>query len=271
MRNLRILPALLLFPFLTQANALMEADQQSFINRFADISVEEMGRTGIPASIKLAQAIIESGWGKGTIATKANNFFCIKCYNGWDGPTFKEWDDETEKSCFRKYDNVVQSFIDHSDFLTRNARYSSLFELPQSDYKAWAYGLKKCGYATNKQYAEKLISIIEGYGLWIYDFAVPMSGIKVIENEEIEPEQGELKEEVDFIIEPMTWRPVIRNEAPPVSAPEVMEVPGYRKETLPPNQEILIEPLPVKYQAPKSPKRKIRPIMPLPNLDMERR
>lgn len=274
MRLLHSLTALLLFPLFTFANSnfVTEDDRQLFINRFVDIAVEEMGRTGIPASIKLAQAIVESGWGQGTIAEEANNFFCIKCYNGWQGPTFKEWDDEKEKSCFRKYETVIQSFIDHSAFLTDNPRYAPLFSIDRTDYKAWAYGLKKCGYATNVAYADKLIRIIEDYGLWVYDYAVPVSTMDSLDTEEIENETEEEyfaeTSEPTPTIEPMTWQPTRPEPKKKISAPRVMEVPGYRKESLPPsNQRPNYQP---EYQAPKS-TRKIRPIMPLPNLDLSRR
>lgn len=276
MRSLHTLAALLLFPLFSFANFISEDDRQLFINRFVDIAVEEMERTGIPASIKLSQAIIESGWGQGSIAEEANNFFCIKCYNGWQGPTFKEWDDEKEKSCFRKYDNVIQSFIDHSDFLSQNARYQPLFQLDALDYKAWAYGLKECGYATNVQYAEKLIRVIEDYGLWVYDYAVTTNGMNTLDTEEIEEEEEEIAqvEEPQMTIEPMTWQPISQPQptepSQRISAPAVMEVPGYRKESLPTwsHQPSTTTQL---YEAPKSRTRKIRPIMPMPNLDLGRR
>ena len=269
------LAALLLFPAFTFANSALDDERQLFINRFVDIAVEEMGRTGIPASIKLGQAIIESGWGQGSIADRANNFFCIKCYNGWNGPTFNEWDDEKEKSCFRKYENVIQSFIDHSDFLAGNIRYRPLFELDRTDYKAWAYGLKKCGYATNIQYAEKLIQIIESYGLWVYDYAVPMSQLSVLSTDEIEPEvEMEWLEDGSPATGFSPWETTTEPTEPTkyVSAPSVLEVPGYRKETLPDYQDRQAQSTFFgQSQNPKPRTRKIRPIMPLPNVDMERR
>ena len=265
MRLLHILPMLLLCPILSIANTITEDDRQAFINRFIDISVEEMERTGIPASITLAQAIVESGWGQSRIAVEGNNFFCIKCNNGWEGPGLQEWDDDPEKSCFRKYDNVVQSFFDHSDFLVENIRYQPLFQLDKLDYKAWAKGLKDCGYATHPQYDEKLVEVIEGYSLWIYDHAIPGSRLNVLDTEEIEAEEELETEPFQFAVSD--------EPANPVSAPAVMEVPGYRKETIPQHRE-LNRPLKITNNneielTPRS--RKIRPIMPMPNIDLERR
>lgn len=127
-----------------------------------------MRRTGIPASITLAQGMIESGNGKSSLAIEANNHFGIKCHNGWKGPTAKHNDDRRNE-CFRKYKTAAESYRDHSDFLTSTPRYKELFELSDTDYKGWAKGLKKAGYATNPDYANMLIRKIEEYGLYEYD------------------------------------------------------------------------------------------------------
>ncbi len=139
----------------------------AYINKWAPLAIQEMKRTGIPASIKLAQAIVESGAGTSWLARTANNHFGIKCHN-WEGPRVYK-DDDAPNECFRKYKTPEESFIDHSRFLTTRPRYSFLFELDPLDYKAWAYGLKKAGYATNPRYAQKLIEVIEKYNLARFD------------------------------------------------------------------------------------------------------
>lgn len=130
-----------------------------------------MERTGIPASISLAQGILESACGASELAVKAHNHFGIKCHNDWKGATY-HMDDDAKNECFRKYKNPEQSWIDHSEFLTTRPRYAGLFKLPATDYKAWARGLKAAGYATNPQYADLLIKIIEEEGLHQYDHPV---------------------------------------------------------------------------------------------------
>jgi len=127
-----------------------------------------MKRTGIPASITLAQGMIESDYGRSTLARKANNHFGIKCHDDWKGPTIRHHDD-WRNECFRRYTRPEDSFYDHSDFLTTGSRYRFLFDLQGTDYKGWARGLKKAGYATNPDYANLLIRQIEENSLYIYD------------------------------------------------------------------------------------------------------
>ena len=145
-----------------------------YIEKYSSIAVEEMKRTGVPASITLAQGILESDAGRSRLATKANNHFGIKCHNDWKGRTIRE-DDNQRGECFRVYPSEASSFKDHSDFLRSRDRYKSLFELEQTDYKGWADGLKKAGYATDPAYASKLIKLIEDYELWRYDDDAPVS------------------------------------------------------------------------------------------------
>jgi LysM repeat protein len=140
----------------------------NYVSTYKDLAINEMKRTGVPASITLAQGIIESDYGRSSLAIKANNHFGIKCHTDWDGATFFKNDDKRNE-CFRKYNNPAQSFIDHSDFLVSGSRYSFLFELDPTDYKSWAKGLKKAGYATNPDYAEMLIRKIEEFNLSVYD------------------------------------------------------------------------------------------------------
>jgi beta-N-acetylglucosaminidase len=139
----------------------------SYIDRFKNISIEEMNRYGIPASITLAQAILESGTGKSDLAKYANNHFGIKCTKDWKGKGYYK-DDDAKDECFRVYNNPEESFKDHSQFLKRK-RYANLFELDKNDYEGWAKGLKDAGYATNPRYPQLLIGLIEKYNLNQYD------------------------------------------------------------------------------------------------------
>jgi LysM repeat protein len=139
-----------------------------YIRKYKDLAIQEMNRTGIPASITLAQGMLESDYGNSTLARKGNNHFGIKCHNGWKGKKIYH-DDDRRNECFRKYEDVYQSYIDHSKFLTSSSRYSFLFSYDKTDYKKWARGLKKAGYATSPTYASKLINLIERYRLYQYD------------------------------------------------------------------------------------------------------
>ncbi len=141
-----------------------------YIEDFKDIAIDNMRQHGIPASITLAQGILESGAGLGSLSMRANNHFGIKCHKEWNGPSVRH-DDDSEQECFRKYDHPSESYRDHSLFLTSRSRYSSLFSLPSTDYVAWAKGLKAAGYATDVKYPDKLISLIERYKLYQYDIA----------------------------------------------------------------------------------------------------
>lgn len=140
----------------------------SYIDKYKDWAIDHMNRYGVPASITLAQGLLESDAGRSILAVEGNNHFGIKCHSDWVGQT-KYHDDDRRNECFRKYKSAENSFEDHSVFLASHQRYSSLFDLKVTDYKGWAYGLKKAGYATNPQYAEKLIGLIETYGLDRYD------------------------------------------------------------------------------------------------------
>lgn len=137
-----------------------------YLNDHAEIAVEEMEASGIPASIKLAQGLLESNAGRSVLAKKTNNHFGIKCFEkSCDEGHCYNFKDDSHKDFFRAYLSPSESYRAHSDFLKSGSRYSSLFKLKKTDYKAWARGLKKCGYATDPKYAEKLISVIERYGL----------------------------------------------------------------------------------------------------------
>ena len=140
---------------------------EDYVKFYSNIAMDEMIQFGIPASITLAQGILESGAGKGRLAVQANNHFGIKCHD-WNGKKIYHDDDE-EQECFRKYDNPEYSYRDHSLFLTNRGRYSFLFDLKKDDYKQWAKGLKKAGYATDPKYPQKLIDLIQRYQLYKYD------------------------------------------------------------------------------------------------------
>ena len=142
--------------------------REQYIKKYKDIAIKQMHKHKIPASIILAQGCLESNDGNSSLAKKANNHFGIKCHDGWKGKKIRQ-DDDARNECFRKYSNAIDSYADHSYFLTSRPRYRSLFDLPITDYKSWAHGLKAAGYATNPKYAKLLIDIIEEYHLYKYD------------------------------------------------------------------------------------------------------
>lgn len=144
---------------------------QGYVDEFKSIAMGNMKGYGIPASIILAQGILESGAGRGHLAKTANNHFGIKCHTGWTGESVNH-DDDSEQECFRKYRDPAESYKDHAVFLTGRQRYAGLFKLSKDDYEGWARGLRAAGYATDPKYPEKLISYIERYNLHQYDAQV---------------------------------------------------------------------------------------------------
>ena len=156
--------------------------RESYIEEYAQLSVSEMNRSGIPASITLAQGILESGNGQSELARKSNNHFGIKCHSDWKGAKVYH-DDDAKGECFRKYNKPQHSFEDHTDFLMRGSRYAFLFELDPGDYKGWAKGLKKAGYATAPEYADRLIKIIEDEMLYRFDNPTSSTGGDLASNE----------------------------------------------------------------------------------------
>ncbi|MDQ3140806.1 MAG: glucosaminidase domain-containing protein [Bacteroidota bacterium] len=145
--------------------------QERYVDKFMHVAIKEMERSGIPASIKIAQALLESAAGKSELAINANNHFGIKCKQTWIGNTYQYKDDDKDDkgilvySCFRMYQSAEESYIDHTEFLTNRERYKELFDYSKYDYESWAMGLKKCGYATDPTYAKRLIATIEKYNL----------------------------------------------------------------------------------------------------------
>ena len=164
------------FTMLLHASAWAQSSMSGsdYIDRYSGIAVRNMKQYGVPASIILAQGMLESNNGNSTLAREANNHFGIKCHKDWTGPTIFH-DDDHKNECFRKYRTPENSFVDHSLFLRGAARYAFLFELEPTDYRGWAYGLKKAGYATNPSYPELLIKIIEENKLDLYDKGVEVA------------------------------------------------------------------------------------------------
>lgn len=167
MRNARNIPVIFLLFTGFMARSQDETIVQNYINTYKDIAIAEMQRTGVPASIKLAQGIHETMAGTSDLVIKSNNHFGIKCKDTWKGESVFH-DDDLRGECFRKYDSPADSYRDHSDFLRGSPRYAFLFKLDPLDYSAWAYGLKKAGYATNPRYPEIIIKLIEDYHLQDY-------------------------------------------------------------------------------------------------------
>ena len=167
---------------------------EKYIAQWAPTAVREMYRSGVPASITLAQGILESRYGLSTLAADGNNHFGIKCHKDWTGK--KQYhDDDAKGECFRVYDTADESFRDHSDFLRYRDRYKFLFDLETTDYKSWAYGLKKAGYATDPGYPGKLIKYIEDYKLYEYD-TMPLDQTSVLEEKAEAIEKKDVKKDV---------------------------------------------------------------------------
>ncbi len=163
--------------------------KEQYIEQYKQLAIDDMEVYGIPASIKMAQALLESDAGNSRLARQGNNHFGIKCKKNWTGETIHH-DDDAPQECFRKYESAEQSFHDHSEFLNNSARYESLFDLDIYDYKGWAHGLKAAGYATNPKYPELLIKIIEDNKLYLLDKGETTTAQVVVESpkEEVKPE-----------------------------------------------------------------------------------
>ncbi len=169
--KIAILVAMLAVSLGATAQQQRKLTRAEYIELYAPLAVEQQTLYGIPASITLAQGLLESGNGNSRLATEANNHFGIKCGSSWQGASVRH-DDDALQECFRAYNSVEESYIDHSLILSERKWYRPLFDLDPKDYKAWAHGLKKAGYATNPLYAELLIKIIEEYELYRYDNAL---------------------------------------------------------------------------------------------------
>ncbi|MBL7820852.1 MAG: glucosaminidase domain-containing protein [Saprospiraceae bacterium] len=175
------------FVLLLMVSARPVSVQEKYIEQFKFLAISEMDRSGIPASIKMAQGLLESMAGRSELAIQANNHFGIKCKNNWNGETYQYEDDDYNASgqliasCFRSYSSAIDSYKDHSDFLMNRPRYKELFNLSKTDYIAWAYGLKRCGYATDPNYAERLIRTIQKYNLDLLDYKTEVKEELIVE------------------------------------------------------------------------------------------
>jgi LysM repeat protein len=165
-------------------SAFSQSARHDYIRKYQLLAIEEMNRSGIPASITMAQACLESADGNSELARKSNNHFGIKCKSNWKGKKVYH-DDDAKGECFRKYPSVEDSYIDHTNFLMDNPRYSFLFQLDPTDYVAWAKGLKRAGYATAQHYDKRLIEIIENFKLHRLDYKIPMDELAVYEQQRI--------------------------------------------------------------------------------------
>lgn len=183
---------------------------KAYIDRYAALAVEHRERYGIPAAITLSQGLLESGAGRSTLATRGNNHFGIKCHSTWKGDTLLRSDDAPDE-CFRSYATPEESFADHSRFLKQGKRYQSLFAIPVEDYRGWAQELSRCGYATDPNYAARLVSIIERYGLAVYDAGGTTLQGEAVVGECLPPSGGEDDEDLSqFIFDQLRSRHIIR-------------------------------------------------------------
>ncbi|MCL1821782.1 MAG: glucosaminidase domain-containing protein [Prolixibacteraceae bacterium] len=200
MRKIACLLFLVMFAGMMQAQRMSRKD---YIEKYQLLAISEMNRSGVPASIKMAQACLESADGNSGLAKKGNNHFGIKCGSQWSGGR-TYYDDDAKNECFRKYKNVEDSYVDHTNFLINNQRYAPLFKLKATDYAGWARELKKCGYATNPQYDKLLIDIIEEHQLWRLDHKMTVR--EMVQFEEISQGSSFNK---NLLINPYSARPII--------------------------------------------------------------
>ncbi|MGB5819865.1 MAG: glucosaminidase domain-containing protein [Saonia sp.] len=208
------------------------ASVQEYIDTFAEIAQFEMKAYGIPASITLAQGILESGFGRSELVLKTNNHFGIKCHKGWKG-AYDFHDDDEKGECFRKYNHPMYSFRDHSIFLSSRSRYAFLFDYRRDDYKRWAKGLREAGYATDKRYPQKLISFIEQYRLYKYDKDVLKEGYAVQREPETYGYATHIVKKGD------TLYSISRRYF--VSVPELMRLNGMGNSNLSIGQELVVK------------------------------
>lgn len=195
-----------------QAKAQLSEAVLTYIETYRLLAVDEMKRSGVPASITLAQGILETEAGKSELVLRSNNHFGIKCKTGWDGDKVYH-DDDAAGECFRKYDDAAASYRDHSNFLRKAGRYSFLFELDPSDYKGWAYGLKKAGYATNNKYSQILIGLIEDYNLQQYTLMalgkVPLTDEMLVKQQQQQPISPSIQTARVVSAAPVIQKPVV--------------------------------------------------------------
>lgn len=184
--------AALLSAVLTCTIASAQVSYDLYVKKYSAIAVAEMNRSGVPASITLAQGLLESAAGSSVLAREGNNHFGIKCAGSWTGAKMY-YDDDRKGECFRKYSSAEDSFKDHSDFLRYSRRYQPLFDLEPTDYKGWAYALKSAGYATDPKYPAKLIKIIEDFSLYRYDSGAEVTISSSEHKRHARPSSGDVK------------------------------------------------------------------------------
>jgi len=216
------------------ANSQTRLSRKEYIDLYKEIAIREMLRSGIPASITLAQGCLESENGNSALARKSNNHFGIKCKNDWKGASVLHHDDELNE-CFRKYQYVEESYIDHTNFLVQNSRYAYLFKISHKDYDAWAKGLKAAGYATDPNYAERLIKIIEEEELHRFDdvkeYELPQHDILAEQGKRFDPEEGrkkldETREKITDAFEDLKVDPYSRREVKQKNGLKIIYVQG---------------------------------------------
>ncbi|PWG04666.1 glucosaminidase domain-containing protein [Polaribacter aquimarinus] len=222
---------------LHKTNKKLNKTTLKYIEKYAAIAVKEMHIHKIPASITLAQGILESGSGNGQLAKKSNNHFGIKCHTQWKGERVYHDDDE-DQECFRKYQYVETSYNDHSEFLTKRRRYAFLFNYKLRDYKRWAKGLKKAGYATDKKYPNKLIGIIERYKLYEFD-KVNKRDFKFSKNSTKNKNQKKGKEKYYKVKKGDTLYSISRKFG--ISVNKLKEINGLKDNTISIGQELLVK------------------------------
>ena len=244
-----VLQILVQFPLMGQGKKKLS--REDYIKTYSDLAMKEMARVGIPASITLAQGILESNNGNSTLATKGNNHFGIKCHD-WTGKKIYH-DDDAKHECFRSYDSPYESYMDHSQFLSTRSRYAGLFELKPRDYRGWAKGLKRAGYATAPKYADLLIKIIEENELYRFDVLVLDGGVAALNEDDStgsKPNHGYstsrevgLNNKVEFIlVQPGDTPEIIRKEMD-LYANELYRYNNlYKGEELKPGQVIYLQP-----------------------------
>ena len=215
MKHIAVVVVIVLSFITLFANSQTKLSRREYIETYKLLAIREMHRTGIPASIKMAQACLESSNGNSQLSVNSNNHFGIKCKTDWTGGRVYHDDDEANE-CFRKYLTVEESYIDHSDFLVKNVRYASLFNYDRTDYVSWAKGLKAAGYATEPAYAERLIKIIEDEQLYLLDKVKPgdMPELAYDPNDGKIPNAADVKKKVmksfdNFTLNPYDQRPTI--------------------------------------------------------------
>ena len=227
---------LLAIPMAATANLPNSSEARNhYINQFAEFAMTEMHRSGVPASITLAQGLVESNAGQSELSRKSLNHFGIKCKRNWEGKTVYYKDDDYKngklvESCFRAYDSVLDSYADHSNFLMNNSRYERLFKLHPTDFRGWAIGLKDCGYATNPKYAEMLIRIIEEYHLYLYD--VPKKKVVDVPTFQVEPQSPQPQVPMQSPEKEEIGMPAIILEVPKYQLPEMKKEKKQKRKRL---------------------------------------